>query len=87
MHKYVSETCKFGDLTRGPRVVDARVKKEMGKVLKEIQTGKFAKEWIEENKKGRKNYQRLMKRDLNHKIEKVGVVLRGKMPWLKDERA
>jgi ketol-acid reductoisomerase len=86
MHKFVSETCKFGDLTRGPRIIDARVKKEMGKVLKEIQSGKFAREWIEENKKGRKNYTKLMNRDLNHQIEKVGAVLRGKMPWLKEER-
>jgi len=86
MHKFVSETCKFGDLTRGPRVVDARVKKTMGKVLKEIQKGKFAAEWIEENRTGRKNYQKLMNEDLKHPIETVGVVLRGKMPWLKDER-
>ncbi len=86
LHQFVSETCKFGDLTRGPRIIDARVKKNMGKVLKEIQTGKFAKEWIEENRTGRKNYTKLMNRDLNHKIEKVGAVLRGKMPWLKDER-
>jgi ketol-acid reductoisomerase len=86
MHRFVSETCKFGDLTRGPRVVDARVKKTMGKVLKEIQKGQFAKEWIEENRTGRKNYLRLMNEDLKHPIEEVGVVLRGKMPWLKDER-
>ena len=86
LHKFVSETCKFGDLTRGPRIVDARVKKEMGKVLKEIQKGQFAREWIEENKKGRKNYNRLMKADLNHKIEKVGAALRDRMPWLKEER-
>jgi ketol-acid reductoisomerase len=86
MHRFVSETCKFGDLTRGPRVVDARVKKTMGKVLKEIQKGQFAAEWIEENRKGRKNYQKLMNEDLKHPIEEVGVVLRGKMPWLKDER-
>jgi ketol-acid reductoisomerase len=86
MHKFVSETCKFGDLTRGPRVVDTRVKKTMGKVLKEIQKGQFAAEWIEENRTGRKNYQKLMNEDLKHPIEKVGVVLRGKMPWLKDER-
>ncbi len=86
LHKFVSETCKFGDLTRGPRIVNARTKKEMAKILKEIQTGKFAREWIEENKTGRKNYNRLMKADLNHKIEKVGVTLRSRMPWLKDER-
>ena len=87
MHQFVSETCKFGDLTRGPRIVDARVKKEMGRVLKEIQNGKFAKEWIEENKQGRRNYEKLMKADLDHKIEKVGADLRARMPWLKEERA
>ena len=87
LHQFVSETCKFGDLTRGPRIVDARVKKQMGKVLKEIQTGKFAKEWIEENRTGRKNYQAMMQKDLDHPIEKVGAVLRAKMPWLKAERA
>ena len=87
MHQFVSETCKFGDLTRGPRIIDARVKKQMGKVLKEIQAGKFAREWIEENRIGRKNYLALMQKDLDHPIEKVGVVLRAKMPWLKAERA
>jgi len=87
LHQFVSETCKFGDLTRGPRIIDARVKKQMGKVLKEIQTGKFAKEWIEENRTGRKNYEAMMKRDLNHPIEKVGAVLRARMPWLKADRA
>ena len=86
MHKFVSETCKFGDLTRGPRVVDARVKKTMGKVLKEIQKGQFAAEWSEENRKGRKNYQKLMKADLDHPIEKVGAELRARMPWLNDKR-
>ncbi|HEV7633561.1 MAG TPA: ketol-acid reductoisomerase, partial [Steroidobacteraceae bacterium] len=86
MHQFISETAKFGDLTRGPRVVDARTKKEMGKILKEIQTGKFAREWIEENASGRKNYKRLMQKDLDHSIEKVGVALRSRMPWLKDER-
>ena len=87
MHQFVSETCKFGDLTRGPRIIDARVKKQMGKVLKEIQAGKFAREWIEENRIGRKNYLALMQKDLDHPIEKVGAVLRAKMPWLKAERA
>ncbi len=87
LHQFVSETCKFGDLTRGPRIIDARVKKQMGKVLKEIQTGKFAKEWIEENRTGRKNYQAMMQKDLDHPIEKVGAVLRAKMPWLKADRA
>jgi ketol-acid reductoisomerase len=82
MHQFISETAKYGDLTRGPRVVDARAKKSMAKVLKEIQSGRFARQWIAENKAGRGEYQRLLKADLEHPIEKVGVKLRARMPWL-----
>jgi len=87
MHKYISETAKYGDLTRGPRVVNTATKKEMRKILKEIQQGKFARQWISENNRGRKKYDRMMKQDLNHKIEKVGAALRARMPWLNEERA
>lgn len=87
MRYSISDTAEYGDLTRGPRVVTPRTKTEMKKILKEIQTGKFAKEWIEENRTGRKNYQAMMQKDLDHPIEKVGAVLRAKMPWLKAERA
>ncbi len=87
MHKFISETAKYGDLTRGPRIVNAATKKEMRKVLKEIQQGKFARQWISENAKGRRKYDRLMKKDLTHKIEKVGAALRERMPWLSEERA
>jgi ketol-acid reductoisomerase len=86
MHRYISETAKYGDLTRGPRVVNDRTKKEMRKILKEIQTGKFAKQWITENQSGSKNYRRMLKQDLNHPIERVGAKLRERMPWLKDTR-
>ena len=82
MHQYVSETCKYGDLTRGPRIVTPSVKREMKKVLKEVQNGKFARQWITENKRGRKKYKALMKKDLAHPIEKVGAKLRARMPWL-----
>ena len=87
MHKFISETAKYGDLTRGPRIVNAASKREMRKILKEIQQGKFARQWISENKRGRKKYQQLMNKDLKHKIEKVGVKLRERMPWLEDARA
>jgi ketol-acid reductoisomerase len=87
MHQFISETAKYGDLTRGPRIVNAATKREMKKVLKEIQEGKFARQWINENKSGRKKYQQLMNKDLKHKIEKVGVKLRDRMPWLQEERA
>jgi ketol-acid reductoisomerase len=87
MHQFISETAKWGDLKSGPRVVNDRTKKEMGKILKEIQKGKFAREWIEENKAGKPVYNKLMKADLEHPIEKVGAELRARMPWLNDKRA
>ncbi len=87
MHQFISETAKWGDLKSGPRVVNDRTKKEMGRILKDIQKGKFAREWIEENKAGKPVYNKLMKKDLNHPIEKVGAQLRARMPWLSDKRA
>lgn len=87
MHEFISETAKWGDLTRGPRIVDERVKNEMRKILKEIQKGKFADQWIEENRTGQKNYKKMMKADTSHQIEKVGAALRSRMPWLNDRRA
>jgi ketol-acid reductoisomerase len=86
MHQFISETAKYGDLTRGPRVVDRHTKREMKKILGEIQTGKFARQWISENRRGRKKYDALLKRDLEHPIEQVGRKLRARMPWL-NERA
>ena len=86
MHRYISDTAKYGDLTRGPRVVNARTRKEMAKILKEIQRGKFAREWIAESESGGKNYQRMLKADYDHPIEKVGATLRARMPWLKATR-
>jgi ketol-acid reductoisomerase len=87
MHEFISETAKYGDLTRGPRIVDERVKNEMRKVLKEIQTGKFAKQWIEENATGRKNYEKLLEEDQDRQIEKVGEELRSRMSWLNEKRS
>ncbi|MBV9126936.1 MAG: ketol-acid reductoisomerase [Verrucomicrobia bacterium] len=78
----ISETAKYGDVAVGPRIVNAAVKREMNKVLKEIQTGKFAKAWINEHKTGRKNYHALLKKGETHNIEKVGARLRGLMPWI-----
>jgi ketol-acid reductoisomerase len=86
MHKYISDTAKFGDLTRGPRVVDERTRDEMRRILKEIQSGKFAREWISESRSGGRNFQKLLKADLNRPIEKVGAKLRARMPWLEATR-
>jgi ketol-acid reductoisomerase len=87
MHKFISETAKYGDLTRGPRIVNERVKNEMRKVLKEVQSGKFARQWIKENATGKVNYEKLLKKDLAHPIEKTGAALRARMAWLQEKRA
>jgi len=86
MHQFISETAKYGDLTRGPRIVNRATKQEMRKILKEIQDGKFARQWIRENATGRKKYQKMLAADLKHPIEKVGAKLRARMPWLEQSR-
>jgi ketol-acid reductoisomerase len=87
MHQFISETAKYGDLTRGPRIVNERVKNEMRKVLKEVQSGKFARQWIRENAQGRPTYHKLLSEDIDRQIEKVGATLRARMPWLNEKRA
>jgi len=77
----ISETAKYGDITRGPRVVNAKTKQEMKKILKEIQTGKFTKEWVKEYDGGLKNYNKLLADGEKHLIEKTGQRLRSLMPW------
>ena len=83
MRKRVSDTAEYGDMTRGPRIVNARTRVEMQKILKEIQSGKFAKEWMAENTNGRKNFIKMRKAGENHLVEKVGARLRGMMTWMK----
>ncbi len=83
MRKRVSDTAEYGDVTRGPRVINADTRKEMKKMLEEIQNGKFAKEWIDENANGRPVFSRLREKDSEHPIEKIGSELRGMMPWMK----
>ncbi|HSI85721.1 MAG: ketol-acid reductoisomerase [Candidatus Methylacidiphilales bacterium] len=78
----ISETAKWGDVLIGPRIINDSVKAEMGKVLKEIQDGKFAREWIAETKAGKPNYTKLLNEGAEHPIEKVGAHLRSLMPWL-----
>jgi len=79
----ISETAKWGDITVGPKVIDASVKKRMKVALKDIQSGKFAKGWVGEYKGGYKRYTALLKKGERHGIEKVGARLRGLMPWMK----
>ena len=83
MRARVSTTARFGDLVIGPRIVNEETKKEMKKVLEEIQNGKFAKSWLAENLVGRPHFNALMKKDNVHQIEKVGGELRSMMSWLK----
>jgi ketol-acid reductoisomerase len=83
MRRGVSNTACYGDLSRGPRIITERTRKEMKKILKEIKSGKFAKEWIKENVDGRPNFNRLMQEGDNHKIEQVGKQLREMMPWMR----
>jgi ketol-acid reductoisomerase len=79
----ISETAKWGDVSVGPKIIDASVKKRMKTALKEIQSGKFAKNWINEYESGYKRYNALLKAGEKHPIEKVGARLRGLMPWIK----
>jgi len=82
MRYSISNTAQYGDITRGPRVIDPQVKENMREVLYEIQTGQFAKEWMLENKAGRPTFNALTKMDEDHMIEQVGQNLRSMMSWL-----
>jgi ketol-acid reductoisomerase len=79
----VSETAKWGDLSVGPRIIDESVRKRMKAALKDIQSGKFAREWVKEYEGGYRRYQALLGAGQKHPIEKVGGKLRGLMPWMK----
>jgi ketol-acid reductoisomerase len=85
MRKAVSDTAKYGDVTRGKRVIDEFSREEMKKILQEVQTGEFAKEWILENQTNRPVFNALLKKDEEHLIEKVGEKLRKMMPWIKNK--
>ena len=78
----ISETAKWGDVSVGPRIIDASVKKRMKAALKDIQSGKFAKEWVKEYQSGYPRYHALLKAGEKHPIEKTGAKLRAMMPWM-----
>jgi ketol-acid reductoisomerase len=86
MRYSISTTAKFGDVTRGPRVVTEQTKQEMKRILAEIQQGQFAKEWVLENQANRPVYNALLKKGEGHPIEEVGARLRAMMPWLKKDQ-
>jgi len=78
----ISDTAEYGDLTRGPRVIDKEVRAEMERILGEIQSGSFAEEWVAEHRAGRPRFNQLRQAGKEHPIEKVGAELRGMMPWI-----
>jgi ketol-acid reductoisomerase len=86
MRYSVSDTAEYGDYTRGPRVVNQAVREEMKRILKEVQDGSFAKEWIEENRSGRKNFLAMREAGRDSLVERVGRDLRAMMPFLKRKK-
>jgi ketol-acid reductoisomerase len=84
MRYSISNTAEYGDYTRGPRVVDDHVRAEMKRILGEIQSGDFAREWIAENRAGQENFQRMREEAAGSQVEQVGKSLRSMMPWIDD---
>jgi len=86
MRYSVSNTAEYGDYSRGPRVIDEHVRAEMKKILSDIQSGRFAREWVLENTAGQPSFKALRRRAAEHEIEKVGERLRAMMPWISENR-
>jgi ketol-acid reductoisomerase len=82
MRHSISNTAEYGDMTRGPRVIGEETRAAMRKILEDIQSGEFAKEWIAENRAGGENFDRLRSEQADHQIEHVGKDLRSMMPWI-----
>jgi ketol-acid reductoisomerase len=85
MRESISDTAEYGDMVKGKKVITAETRKNMKKILEDIQNGSFAKEWIDENKAGRPVYNAIKKKESEHLIEKVGAKLRKMMTWIKKE--
>ncbi len=82
MRYSVSDTAEYGDYSRGPQIIDGHVKDNMRKILRDIQSGEFAREWIAENDEGLHRFRQLSKQDAEHPVEEIGKELRAMMPWL-----
>jgi len=82
MRDSISNTAEYGDLTRGNKVIGPEVRQAMQKILADIQSGEFAREWIAENRAGQENFQRLREEQKGHQVERVGGELRAMMPWI-----
>ncbi|MEW5946219.1 MAG: ketol-acid reductoisomerase [bacterium] len=86
MRDSVSDTAEYGDMTRGRRIITAGTREEMKKILAEVQDGSFAREWMEENRKGRPLFNELARKEKEHVIEEVGKKLRAMMGWLGEKK-
>ncbi len=86
MRYSISTTAKYGDVTRGPRIITDKTRQTMKHILGEIQSGTFAREWVLENQANRPVYQALLQRGAAHPIERIGKTLRGMMPWLQQDK-
>ncbi len=86
MRYSISDTAEYGDYTRGPRIINEETRAEMKKILSEIQSGKFARDWMAENRSGRKNFLAMREAQQNQQIETVGASLRAMMPFLKKKK-
>jgi ketol-acid reductoisomerase len=87
MRYSISDTAEYGDYTRGPRIITEETRAEMRRILEEIQSGAFAREWLGENRSGRGTFERLRQTDRDHEIERVGAQLRAMMPWSEEGKA
>jgi ketol-acid reductoisomerase len=85
MRYSISNTAEYGDLTRGKKVITDETRQAMKRILGDIQSGEFAKEWIAENRAGQENFQRMREEQKGHQVEQVGKELRSKMPWIDTE--
>jgi ketol-acid reductoisomerase len=85
MRYSISNTAEYGDYTRGPRIVTEETKKEMKKILEEIRSGQFARDWILENKAGAASFKATRRREREHGVEQVGKELRRMMSWINEK--
>ena len=86
MNYSISNTAEYGEYTRGPRIIDTRVRAEMRRILDEIQSGRFAREWMLENRVSQPSFKALRERSAAHEVEEVGAKLRAMMPWIAEGR-
>jgi ketol-acid reductoisomerase len=82
MRYSISNTAQYGDMTRGPMVINDETKRRMQHILAEVQSGAFAREWMKESSNGRQRFSELQAKTKEHQIERVGAQLRAMMPWL-----